>query len=64
MYNSDDYKRHIINKIRIDLSKRRPNYFKPIICMFMKYSESAKHDHRYEKMMSQFQVGQFVCCHL
>lgn len=36
MYNSDDYKRHINNKIEIDLSKRRPNYVKPIICMFMK----------------------------
>lgn len=38
MYNSDDYKRHINNKIRIELSniKRRPNDSKPIICMFIK----------------------------
>lgn len=38
MYNSDDYKRHINNKIRIELSntKRRPNYSKPISFMFIK----------------------------
>lgn len=51
MYNFDDYKRYIINKIRIDFSKRRLNYFKFIICMFMKYSELVKYDYCYEKMM-------------
>lgn len=64
MYNSDDYKRHINNKIKLSNTKRRPKYFKPIICMFIKKSESVKHDYRYEKMVSQFQVGQSVCRHL
>lgn len=38
MYNFDDYKRYINNKIRIEFSniKRRLNYFKFIICMLIK----------------------------